>query len=78
LATPWSHLKGVAIAFVVFRFGGRRGEEEPGSDGLRAHIIDLAHVDEKTLGENWDNDVFAPVRIASPGAHKRDAADIHV
>lgn len=36
-------------------------KEKLGYHGLRAHVVDLAHVYQEALGEDLNNDVVGPV-----------------
>jgi hypothetical protein len=53
------HLKGVHVTFeLILRSRPGRCEEELGCNRLGTRVVNLAHVGEKPLSENWyDNDV---------------------
>jgi hypothetical protein len=56
------HLNGAKVsADIILGSWGRGCEEELGGNGVRAHVVDFAHVNEEALGEDWDYDIVCPV-----------------
>ena len=75
----WVHLKGAKIVFeVTLRSRCRRCEEELGCEWLRAHVVDFAHVDEESLGEDRNDDNVCPEESVLLNDRESITVDGHV